>query len=106
MIGMLTVILSTTALIMCGYLAVGISGYVAYPLDINSNALKSFPTHDLLMQVGSTASITGCLVYTYLRQEGLTIGATVQPFLTFSLLQAFLTNDASCKASFLVDISC
>lgn len=51
MIGMLTVILSTTILIMCGYLAVGLSGYVAYPLTINSNALKSFPTHDLLMQV-------------------------------------------------------
>lgn len=52
MIGMLTVILSTTVLIMCGYLAVGLAGYVAYPLTVNSNALKSFPTHDLLMQVG------------------------------------------------------
>ena len=51
LIGMLGVILSAIALIMVGYLAVGLAGYLAFPTSINSNVLNSFAPKDKLMLV-------------------------------------------------------
>ena len=36
---------------MLGYLAVGISGYLAFPRTVSSNALNNFADSDILMQV-------------------------------------------------------
>ncbi|BDA50337.1 Putative sodium-coupled neutral amino acid transporter 7 [Coccomyxa sp. Obi] len=51
MVGMLGVIISAITVIMLGYLMVGFSGYLAFPTSVEGNVLKSFPTHDILMQV-------------------------------------------------------
>lgn len=48
---MLGVIVSAIMVIMLGYLMVGFSGYLAFPTSVEGNVLKSFPTHDILMQV-------------------------------------------------------
>jgi hypothetical protein len=49
-VGMLGVILSAIFVIMVGYLMVGISGYLAFPISVQGNVLKSFPIDDPLMQ--------------------------------------------------------
>ncbi|MEW5314672.1 MAG: hypothetical protein WDW38_006147 [Sanguina aurantia] len=51
MIGMLGVIASALGIIMSGYLLVGSAGYIAYPLNANSNILNSFPADDHVIQV-------------------------------------------------------
>lgn len=51
MIGMMSVILAGILLIMLGYLAVGVSGYFAFPTTVSSNALNNFASDDVLMQV-------------------------------------------------------
>lgn len=51
MIGMLGVIASALGIIMSGYLLVGSAGYIAYPLNANSNILNSFPADDHIIQV-------------------------------------------------------
>lgn len=51
MIGMMSVILAGILLIMLGYLAVGVSGYLAFPTTVSSNALNNFASGDVLMQV-------------------------------------------------------
>lgn len=48
MIGMISVILAAIGVILAGYLAVGVAGYVAYPRTVSSNVLKSFPTNTLM----------------------------------------------------------
>ena len=53
MIGMMSVILAGILLIMLGYLAVGVSGYLAFPRTVSSNALNNFADDDILMQVRS-----------------------------------------------------
>ena len=53
LIGMLGVILAAIALIMVGYLAVGLAGYLAFRSDVKSNVLNSFDPHDKLMLVRS-----------------------------------------------------
>ena len=50
LIGMLGVILSAIAVIMLGYLAVGLAGYLAYPgRQVSSNVLNSFPDDTLML---------------------------------------------------------
>jgi hypothetical protein len=49
-IGMLGVIISAVAIIMLGYLCVGLAGYLAFPTTVASNVLLSFPPDDWLMQ--------------------------------------------------------
>ncbi len=59
-VGMLGVIVSAITVIMLGYLMVGFSGYLAFPTTVEGNVLKSFPTHDILMQVitpGTSVSV-------------------------------------------------
>lgn len=51
LVGMLGVILSAIAVIMLGYLAVGLAGYFAFPISVSSNVLNSFSTDDKLMLV-------------------------------------------------------
>ncbi|KAF8059975.1 slc38a7 [Scenedesmus sp. PABB004] len=51
LIGMLGAILSAQAVIFVGYMAVGIAGFLAYPDNVSSNILNSFPPDDVLMQV-------------------------------------------------------
>ncbi|MEW5297319.1 MAG: hypothetical protein WDW36_000536 [Sanguina aurantia] len=60
MIGMLGVIASALGIIMSGYLLVGSAGYIAYPLNANSNILNSFPADDHVIQVARVA--IGCVV--------------------------------------------
>ena len=47
---MLGVIISAVAIIMLGYLCVGLAGYLAFPTTVASNVLLSFSQHDWLMQ--------------------------------------------------------
>ena len=49
-VGMLGVIISAVAIIMLGYLCVGVAGYLAFPTSVASNVLLSFPPDDWLMQ--------------------------------------------------------
>ena len=51
LIGMLSVIAASVALIMLGYLAVGFAGYLAFPTHVASNILNSFSSQDRLMLV-------------------------------------------------------
>lgn len=51
MIGMMSVIIAAITLIILGYLAVGFSGYLAFPTTVSSNALNNFPDDDVLMQI-------------------------------------------------------
>jgi amino acid permease len=48
---MLGAILSAQSIIMVGYMAVGVAGYLAYPTNVSSNILNSFPQDDVAMQV-------------------------------------------------------
>ena len=47
---MLGVIISAVAIIMLGYLCVGLAGYLAFPTSVASNVLLSFSQDDWLMQ--------------------------------------------------------
>ena len=47
---MLGVIISAVAIIMLGYLCVGLAGYLAFPTTVASNVLLSFSQDDWLMQ--------------------------------------------------------
>lgn len=47
---MLGVIISAVAIIMLGYLCVGLAGYLAFPTTVASNVLLSFSQEDWLMQ--------------------------------------------------------
>ena len=49
-VGMLGVIISAVAIIMLGYLCVGLAGYLAFPTTVASNVLLSFSQDDWLMQ--------------------------------------------------------
>lgn len=51
MIGMMSVIIAAILLIILGYLAVGFSGYLAFPKNAASNTLNNFSGDDVLMQV-------------------------------------------------------
>ena len=51
LIGMLSVIAASVAVIMLGYLAVGFAGYLAFPAEVASNILNSFASQDHLMLV-------------------------------------------------------
>ena len=53
---MMSVILAGVALIMLGYLAVGFSGYLAFPRTVSSNILNNFHKEDTIMQ----ASLSPC----------------------------------------------
>ena len=48
MIGMLSVILAAIGVILIGYLAVGVAGYLAYPRTVSSNVLKTFPDNPVM----------------------------------------------------------
>lgn len=48
---MLGVIVSAIMVIMIGYLMVGISGYLAFPISVEGNVLNSFTRGDIIMQV-------------------------------------------------------
>lgn len=50
---MLGVIISAVAIIMLGYLCVGLAGYLAFPTTVAGNVLLSFPEDDWLMQARS-----------------------------------------------------
>lgn len=60
LIGMLGVIASATTLIMVGYLAVGMVGYLAYTDAVSSNILNTLPPDDTLMKVARC--VIGCVV--------------------------------------------
>ncbi|KAK9804447.1 hypothetical protein WJX73_002133 [Symbiochloris irregularis] len=60
LIGMLGVILAAIALIMVGYLAVGLTGYLAFPFSVSSNVLNSFGSDDKVMLVAR--AIIGAVV--------------------------------------------
>ena len=47
----MSVIIAAIALIIVGYLAVGFSGYLAFPTTALSNTLNNFSDDDILMQV-------------------------------------------------------
>lgn len=55
LIGMLGAILSASTIILVGYMAVGVAGYMAYPLTVSSNVLNSFPSNDVALQVRARA---------------------------------------------------
>ena len=55
LIGMLGIIIVSMSLIATGYIAVGTAGYAAFPQDVSSNILNTFPPDDVVMQVGCTA---------------------------------------------------
>ena len=66
MIGMLSVILAAILLIILGYLAVGFSGYLAFPTTAQSNTLNNFSETDVLMQVNlllNSLSLQWCRLY-------------------------------------------
>eukprot|EP00878_Enallax_costatus_P011109 GHUV01011602.1.p1 GENE.GHUV01011602.1~~GHUV01011602.1.p1 ORF type:complete len:461 (+),score=81.03 GHUV01011602.1:314-1696(+) len=52
LIGMLGAIISAASVILIGYMSVGVAGYLAYPLNVSSNVLNSFPADDVLIQIG------------------------------------------------------
>ena len=54
---MLGVIISAVAIIMLGYLCVGLAGYLAFPTTVAGNVLLSFPEDDWLMQARCPALI-------------------------------------------------
>lgn len=61
LIGMLGVILAGIALIMVGYLSVGLTGYLAFPKHVSSNVLNSFGTDDTVMVVRAKPDSGDCI---------------------------------------------
>jgi len=53
-----SVIVAAISLIILGYLAVGFSGYLAFPTTVSSNALNNFSDSDVLMQVNQLICCT------------------------------------------------
>ncbi|GLC38252.1 hypothetical protein PLESTB_000940900 [Pleodorina starrii] len=51
LVGMLGVIMTSTCMVMAVYVAVGASGYLAFPGSVDANILKTFPQDDLLLQI-------------------------------------------------------
>ncbi|KAF6257139.1 transmembrane amino acid transporter protein-domain-containing protein [Scenedesmus sp. NREL 46B-D3] len=60
LIGMLGAILSAQGIILVGYMAVGVAGYLAYPVKVSSNVLNSFGADDVAIQVAR--AVIGCVV--------------------------------------------
>lgn len=83
MIGMMSVILAGILLIMLGYLAVGISGYLAFPHTVSSNALNNFAETDVLMQARWLPSLTRTVSLTPARDS------KCKPGLFFSYCSSF-----------------
>jgi sodium-coupled neutral amino acid transporter 7/8 len=51
LVNMILVILGAIGLIMTGYMAVGLAGYLAYPDTVTSNIMNSLPTTGVWFQV-------------------------------------------------------
>uniref|UniRef100_A0A383V4T9 Amino acid transporter transmembrane domain-containing protein n=1 Tax=Tetradesmus obliquus TaxID=3088 RepID=A0A383V4T9_TETOB len=60
LIGMLGAILSAQSIILVGYMAVGVAGYLAYPFKVSSNILNSFAADDIAIQIAR--AVIGCVV--------------------------------------------
>ncbi|KXZ52259.1 hypothetical protein GPECTOR_10g890 [Gonium pectorale] len=55
LVGMLSVIMASTSLVMAVYVTVGISGYMAFPDNVSSNILMSFDRDDIMVQIARLA---------------------------------------------------
>eukprot|EP00878_Enallax_costatus_P031957 GHUV01035035.1.p1 GENE.GHUV01035035.1~~GHUV01035035.1.p1 ORF type:complete len:465 (+),score=99.11 GHUV01035035.1:975-2369(+) len=62
LIGMLGAIITYMTIILLGYTAVGITGYLAYPTSVSSNILNTFSASDVLIQVARAAIGGVCIV--------------------------------------------